>query len=82
MRVMLASLLVLPFLKLAASAVSAGAGVPGGLFTPSLFYGAALGGAAGLLLLGLLPWAALPAARGCSTSPIPRAASCSSWSRS
>jgi CIC family chloride channel protein len=56
----LGALLVLPFLKLAASAVSAGAGVPGGLFTPSLFYGAALGGAAGELLALVLPGLAVP----------------------
>jgi CIC family chloride channel protein len=56
----LGALLVLPFLKLAASAVSAGAGVPGGLFTPSLFYGAALGGATGELLALVLPDLAVP----------------------
>jgi CIC family chloride channel protein len=56
----LGALLVLPFLKLAASAVSAGAGVPGGLFTPSLFYGAALGGATGELLALVLPGLAVP----------------------
>lgn len=50
-------LLVLPLLKLAASAVCAGTGVPGGLFTPSLFFGAAIGGAAGELLAHLLPGA-------------------------
>jgi CIC family chloride channel protein len=58
----LGALLVLPFLKLAATAISAGAGVPGGLFTPSLFYGAALGGAAGELLARVLPGAAPPGA--------------------
>ncbi len=58
----LEALLVLPFLKLAASAISAGAGVPGGLFTPSLFYGAALGGAAGELLARVFPGAAPPGA--------------------
>jgi CIC family chloride channel protein len=36
-------LLALPFLKLAATALCAGVGVPGGLFTPSLYYGALLG---------------------------------------
>lgn len=50
-------LLALPFLKLLATAVSAGSGVPGGLFTPSLFYGAALGGAAGELLAHIVPGA-------------------------
>ncbi|HET8541262.1 MAG TPA: chloride channel protein [Anaeromyxobacter sp.] len=58
----LAALLVLPFLKLGATAISAGSGVPGGLFTPSLFYGAALGGAAGELLARVLPGAAPPGA--------------------
>ncbi len=56
------ALLVLPFLKLFASALCAGAGVPGGLFTPSLFYGAALGGAAGELLALAFPGAAPPGA--------------------
>lgn len=55
-------LLLLPLLKLLASALCAGAGVPGGLFTPSLFYGAALGGVAGELLARLLPGAAPPGA--------------------
>jgi CIC family chloride channel protein len=58
----LGALVVLPFLKLAASALSAGAGVPGGLFTPSLFYGAALGGAAGELVSRLLPGSVPPGA--------------------
>lgn len=51
----LALLLALPFLKLGASALCAGAGVPGGLFTPSLFYGALLGGGLGELLQRLFP---------------------------
>lgn len=42
-------LLVLPVLKLASTALCAGVGVPGGLFTPSLFYGALLGGGLGEL---------------------------------
>jgi CIC family chloride channel protein len=46
----LAALAVLPWLKLAATALCAGSGVPGGLFTPSLFYGALLGGAFGQLI--------------------------------
>jgi CIC family chloride channel protein len=58
----LSALLVLPFLKLLATAVSAGSGVPGGLFTPSLFYGAALGGAAGELLARVFPGLAPPGA--------------------
>jgi chloride channel protein, CIC family len=55
-------LLVLPALKLLASAVCAGSGVPGGLFTPSLFYGAAIGGLAGELLARLFPGLAPPGA--------------------
>jgi chloride channel protein, CIC family len=58
----LQALLVLPFLKLLASAVCAGSGVPGGLFTPSLFFGAALGGAAGELIGLVFPGAAPPGA--------------------
>jgi CIC family chloride channel protein len=58
----LRALLVLPFLKLLASALCAGSGVPGGLFTPSLFYGAALGGATGELLQRVFPGAAPPGA--------------------
>jgi CIC family chloride channel protein len=46
----LAVLAALPLLKLLSTALCAGAGIPGGLFTPSLFYGAALGGLAGELL--------------------------------
>jgi CIC family chloride channel protein len=48
-------LVVLPFLKLAATAVCAGVGVPGGLFTPSLFYGALLGGALGHVVEHFVP---------------------------
>jgi CIC family chloride channel protein len=51
----LAALALLPALKLLATAICAGAGVPGGLFTPSLFYGAALGGLAGELLALAFP---------------------------
>lgn len=40
-------LIVLPALKLFSSSICAGAGIPGGLFTPSLFFGALLGGACG-----------------------------------
>ncbi|BDG07927.1 chloride channel protein [Anaeromyxobacter paludicola] len=46
----LPALLLLPALKLAATALCAGAGVPGGLFTPSLYYGALLGGGLGELI--------------------------------
>lgn len=40
-------LAILPLAKLLATSTCAGAGVPGGLFTPSLFFGALLGGAFG-----------------------------------
>lgn len=59
-RVPLALLLALPLLKLAASALCAGAGVPGGLFTPSLFFGALLGGGLGELAQMLFPSIAAP----------------------
>ena len=58
----LAALAVLPVLKLLASALCAGSGVPGGLFTPSLFYGATLGGLAGELLARGLGWNVPPGA--------------------
>jgi CIC family chloride channel protein len=46
-RLPLSLLVILPLAKLFATSLVAGAGVPGGLFTPSLFYGAMLGGALG-----------------------------------
>lgn len=55
-------LLVLPFLKLLATAVCAGTGVPGGLFTPSLFYGAGLGALAGAAVERAFPGLAPPGA--------------------
>jgi CIC family chloride channel protein len=55
-------LVVLPVLKLLASAICTGTGIPGGLFTPSLFYGAAIGGAAGELLALAFPGLAPPGA--------------------
>ncbi len=58
----LRALLVFPVLKLVASAICTGTGVPGGLFTPSLFYGAAIGGAAGELLALVFPGLAPPGA--------------------
>ncbi|HYG67870.1 MAG TPA: chloride channel protein, partial [Anaeromyxobacteraceae bacterium] len=58
----LSLLVVLPLLKLAASAVCAGSGVPGGLFTPSLFYGAALGGLFGEIVAMVWPGLAPPGA--------------------
>ena len=60
--VQLKALLLFPVLKLAASAICTGSGVPGGLFTPSLFYGAAIGGAAGELLALVFPGLAPPGA--------------------
>lgn len=57
-RTSLALLLVLPLAKLALTSLCAGAGVPGGLFTPSLFYGALLGGAFGMLAERLFPGSA------------------------
>jgi len=51
----LALLLMLPFLKLVSSALCTGVGVPGGLFTPSLFYGALLGSGLGELVQRVLP---------------------------
>jgi chloride channel protein, CIC family len=53
-------LLTLPFLKLAATALCAGVGVPGGLFTPSLFFGALLGGGLGALVQHALPSIGVP----------------------
>ena len=54
-QVPLGMLLALPLLKMAASALCAGVGVPGGLFTPSLFYGALLGGGLGELVQHVFP---------------------------
>ncbi len=48
-------LLTLPFLKLATTSLCAGVGVPGGLFTPSLFFGALLGGGLGELVVRVDP---------------------------
>jgi len=54
-QVPLGMLLALPLLKMAATALCAGVGVPGGLFTPSLFYGALLGGGLGELVQHVFP---------------------------
>jgi chloride channel protein, CIC family len=54
-------LLVLPVLKLAATALCAGSGIPGGLFTPSLMYGALLGGALGEIAHRVYPGLGAPA---------------------
>ena len=50
-------LLALAFAKLAATALTFGAGGTGGVFTPALFIGATLGGAAGVALHGAIPGA-------------------------
>src|SRR5262249_9070541 len=55
-------LLIWPAAKMLATGLAAGAGVPGGLFTPSLFYGALLGGALGHLASQLLSGVAPPGA--------------------
>lgn len=51
-------LLSLPLAKLALTSLAAGAGVPGGLFTPSLFFGALLGGAFGMVVERFAPGSA------------------------
>jgi CIC family chloride channel protein len=48
-------MLVLPGLKFLATAVCSAAGVPGGLFTPSLYVGALVGGALGVLAAPIAP---------------------------
>lgn len=55
-------LLVLAVAKLLATALTAGSGCAGGLFTPSLFFGAVLGGAYGYGVTALIPGAASPGA--------------------
>ena len=49
-------LVLLPLSKIVLTALCRGAGIPGGLFTPSLFVGALLGGAIGIGLVDVLPW--------------------------
>jgi chloride channel protein, CIC family len=58
----LALAVILPMAKLLAIALTAGAGVPGGLFTPTLFYGALIGNALGQLAQYLWPGVAPPGA--------------------
>ncbi|HEY3450748.1 MAG TPA: chloride channel protein [Myxococcales bacterium] len=53
-------LLLLPLLKLAATAACSASGIPGGLFTPSLFFGGLLGGAVGALANAVVPGSASP----------------------
>jgi len=50
-------LLILPGLKFLATAICSGAGVPGGLFTPSLYVGALVGAALGAFAEWLMPGA-------------------------
>jgi len=50
-------LLIIAAMKLIATALTAGSGCPGGHFTPSLCFGALLGGAYGELVHGLFPYA-------------------------
>ncbi|HUB86075.1 MAG TPA: chloride channel protein [Rhizomicrobium sp.] len=63
--ILLSALNVAPFLallfvaKLAATSISLGSGSSGGIFSPSLFMGAALGGAFGAVALMLFPEAAI-----------------------
>jgi CIC family chloride channel protein len=53
-------LLVLLLVKVVATAVTLGAGASGGVFAPSLFIGAALGGAFGFLVNALFPGVTSP----------------------
>ena len=55
-------LIVLPFLKLLLTTICSASGIPGGMFTPSLFYGALLGGAVGLIAQKIVPDAGAPSA--------------------
>jgi len=50
-------LLLLVFLKLVATSVTIGSGGSGGIFAPSLFLGAMLGGLVGTVVHTLVPWA-------------------------
>jgi CIC family chloride channel protein len=55
-------LLLLPVWKLVATALTLGSGGSGGLFTPSLFFGALVGGAYGLAISTIFPGIAHPGA--------------------
>jgi CIC family chloride channel protein len=57
-KISLEMLFGLPVLKLVVTGTAAAGGVPGGMFTPSLFYGALLGGAFGAILER--QWPSLP----------------------
>lgn len=54
-RLPLALLILLPLTKLLGTALTSASGVPGGLFTPSLFFGALIGGALGHGVTALFP---------------------------
>lgn len=54
-RLPLSLLILLPLAKLLGTAITSASGVPGGLFTPSLFFGALIGGALGQGVLALFP---------------------------
>ena len=54
-RLSVSLLLVLPLLKFLATSLNSASGVPGGLFTPSLYVGALAGGALGELVTRLWP---------------------------
>ncbi|MEZ0228818.1 MAG: chloride channel protein [Planctomycetota bacterium] len=53
-------LLVLPFMKVLATAITLGAGCSGGLFTPALFFGALLGALFGVCVNAIMPGHAAP----------------------
>ncbi len=58
----LSLLVVLPFLKLLTTTLCSASGVPGGMFTPTLFFGALLGGAVGEIAQLVVPEAGHPSA--------------------
>jgi CIC family chloride channel protein len=53
-------LFILPVLKMFFTGVCRAAGIPGGLFTPSIFVGALLGAGFGMGVREVLPWATSP----------------------
>jgi chloride channel protein, CIC family len=56
----LATLIIIFFLKIVATSVTLGSGGSGGIFAPSLFLGAMLGGAFGIIVYRLFPGIAVP----------------------
>jgi len=56
----IALLVVLPFVKIVATAITLGSGCSGGLFTPALFFGGLLGGLFGVAANALMPGYAAP----------------------